>query len=93
MKEIRSHVLVKGNVQGVFFRVNTVERANEHNVTGWVKNLPDGGMEAVLEGKNKDVQKVIEWIKIGPLDAKIDNVEIYDEEYTGEFENFNIKYD
>jgi len=93
MNKSRSHIFVSGNVQDVFFRVNAVEKANKYNITGWTRNLSDGRVEVVLEGDNGSLQKFIEWAKIGPLDARVDNIEIYNEEYTGEFEDFNIKED
>ncbi len=92
MNEVRTHVFVTGRVQDVFFRVNTVERAQELEVTGWVKNLPDGRVEAVFEGPKENVEKIVEWTKTGPLDAGVENVEIHQEKYSGEFDNFKIKH-
>lgn len=92
MNEVRAHVFVTGRVQDVFFRVNTVERAQELEVTGWVKNLPDGRVEAVFEGPKENVEKIVKWTKTGPLDAEVENVEIHQEKYSGEFDDFKIKY-
>lgn len=92
MNEVRTHVFVTGRVQDVFFRVNTVERAQELEVTGWVKNLLDGRVEAVFEGSKENVEKIVEWTKTGPLDAGVENVEIHQEKYSGEFDDFKIKY-
>ena len=92
MNKVRMHVFVTGIVQNVFFRVNTVERAQELGVTGWVKNLPDGRVEVVFEGPKENVEKIVEWTKKGPLDAGVKNVEIHQEKYSGEFDDFKIKY-
>ena len=53
MVNARAHVFVSGQVQGVFFRQNTKQKAESHGVTGWVHNLPDGRVEAVLRAKKK----------------------------------------
>ena len=87
----RAHIFVEGKVQGVFFREKTRKKAEEIEVTGWVKNLPDGRVEAVFEGGKEKVQNLIEWSKRGPFFAKVDNVEIHWEEYQGEFKNFEVR--
>jgi len=92
MNQVRTRVFVTGRVQGVFFRINTVERAQEFKVNGWVKNLPDGRVEAVFEGPEENVEKIVEWTKTGPLDAGVENVEIHQEKYSGKFDDFKIKY-
>ncbi|MEP0825598.1 MAG: acylphosphatase [Nitrososphaera sp.] len=91
-KKTRAHILVSGTVQGVYFRQNTKEVATKHNVTGWVRNLPDGRVEAILEGNEPDVNKVIEWCHVGPPKAKVDNVSVKFDNYTGEFADFVISY-
>lgn len=91
-KKTRAHILVSGTVQGVYFRQNTKEVATKHNVTGWVRNLPDGRVEAILEGNESDVNKVIEWCHVGPPKAKVDNVNVKFDNYTGEFADFVISY-
>ena len=88
----RVHLFISGTVQGVFFRASTVKKAKKIGVTGWVKNLPDRRVEALLEGNIEDVDKMIEWLKKGPSSAKVENVEIKEGEYKGEFNNFKIKY-
>jgi len=61
MKEkIRAHILVSGIVQGVFFRANTAEKARELSLLGWVKNLPDGRVEAVFEGEKEKIEEIID---------------------------------
>ena len=88
----RAHVFVSGTVQGVYFRQNTKDVATRHNVTGWVRNLQDGRVEAVFEGGEMDVNEVIEWCHVGPPKAKVDDVNVKFEKYTGEFADFAVNY-
>ena len=88
----RAHVFAGGRVQGVFFRSETKHRADRHDLTGWVRNLPDGRVEAVFEGEKEAVQTLIEFCKHGPFGAKVTNFELTWENYTGEFDRFKIKY-
>jgi acylphosphatase len=88
----RIHIFIKGKVQGVFFRQTTKVMAEKKNVTGWVKNLHDGRVEAVLEGNDIDVSEVVEWCHEGPVNAVVDDVEIITEQYKGEFSKFDILY-
>ena len=83
--QVRSHVFVSGKVQGVYFRQNTLQTANEHGVFGWVRNLPDGRVEAVFEGDEVAVNKVVEWCRVGPPASKVDKLDVKSERYTGEF--------
>jgi acylphosphatase len=91
-KKTRAHVFVRGTVQGVYFRQNTKQVATRHNVSGWVRNLPDGRVEAVFEGNEMDVNEVIEWCHVGPPKAKVDDVSVKFEKYTGEFAGFEVNY-
>lgn len=88
----RARVYVSGRVQGVFFRAQTQKAATRYNLTGWVRNLADGRVEALLEGEGKSVDKMLEWCRKGPPAAQVENVSITEEPYTGEFNNFTIKY-
>lgn len=90
--KVRAHIFITGRVQGVFFRYETHDVARKYNVNGWVRNLPDGRVEAILEGRKENVEKVIEFCKIGPPGAKVTNLKIEWEEYKGEFKNFQIRY-
>ena len=90
MSQKRVHIFVKGKVQGVYFRQGMKEITEKKNVTGWVRNLPDKRVEAVLEGKDIDVDLVIEWSRSGPQNAVVDDVEILNENYKGEFLKFEI---
>ena len=88
--QVRVHVFVTGKVQGVYFRQNTQITAREHGVTGWVRNLPDGRVEAVIEGDEKTVKAVVDWCRHGPSAARVDVIEVKNERYTGEFSSFEI---
>lgn len=88
----RIHVTISGRVQGVFFRARTRDEAIRNNVRGWVRNLPDGRVEAVFEGRPEDVDRVVEWCRIGPRHAAVDRVEAVEEPYTGAFRSFEIRY-
>ena len=88
----RAHVYVGGRVQGVFFRSEIQDKAVRHEVTGWVRNLPDGRVEAVFEGKKESVDKLIEFCKRGPPGSRVTNVEVSWENPSGEFKNFKICY-
>ncbi|MDH5782196.1 MAG: acylphosphatase [Candidatus Bathyarchaeota archaeon] len=90
--KVRAHVYVSGRVQAVFFRSETQDEAVRHDVTGWVRNLPDGRVEAVFEGEKENVGKLIEFCRRGPPGARVANVEVSWETYTGEFKNFKIRY-
>ncbi|MBS3816329.1 MAG: acylphosphatase [Candidatus Thermoplasmatota archaeon] len=88
---IRKHCFFSGKVQGVFFRANTREQARKRGVKGWVKNLRDGRVEAVFEGPEEQVDDLIEWCREKQPNARVDGVEIEEEEPTGEFDSFFIK--
>ena len=92
-EKVRVHLIISGFVQGVFFRSNTQEKAKEIGVFGWIRNLGDGRVEAVFEGEKERVERIIEWAKRGPERSRVENVEIKWEEYKGEFEDFEIRYD
>lgn len=76
---IRRHAIVHGNVQGVFFRDSTRERANAHGVAGWVSNRSDGAVEAVLEGPPEAVDRLIRFLQTGPPHASVDHVDVTEE--------------
>ncbi|UCF07709.1 MAG: acylphosphatase [Thermoplasmata archaeon] len=88
----RAKVNFKGRVQGVFFRSNTQKAAYRFKVTGWVKNMYDGSVEAVFEGEKKDVEDLIQWCKTEQPYARVVGAKVKWEDYTGEFEGFEIRY-
>jgi acylphosphatase len=88
----RVHVYISGTVQGVAFRAKTRNEAIRNKVSGWVRNLPDGGVEAVFEGKPEDVARVVGWCRVGPSLAVVERVEALEEPYSGAFKEFSIRY-
>jgi acylphosphatase len=87
MKEaplVRTRVFVEGRVQGVNFRYYTMKEAERVGVAGWVRNLPDGRVEAVFEGPRTAVEELCTWIRHGPPWARVDNLSIHDETPRGE---------
>ena len=89
-KETRIHIFVSGKVQGVYYRQNALQKAQELDIFGWVRNLSDGRVESVMEGSKANIEKMLAWCKEGPLDAKVKEVKIIDEEYKNEFSTFDI---
>jgi acylphosphatase len=79
----RVRVLVRGRVQGVFFRAETRSRAESLGLAGSVRNLPDGSVEAVFEGDPERVESMIEWCRRGPGGASVESAEVTAEEPTG----------
>jgi acylphosphatase len=92
MAKRRAHVFISGRVQGVFFRADTKDLARSMGVKGWVRNLWDGRVEAVFEGDEKAVERMVAWCHHGPPGAHVEEVEVIYEDYTGEYETFSIRY-
>ncbi|MER7283678.1 acylphosphatase [Dactylosporangium sp. NPDC000244] len=86
---IRKRVLVSGRVQGVFFRETCRQVAQRRGVAGWVRNLPDGRVEAVFEGGEEPVAALLAWAGEGPPDAHVSGVEAHDEPAEG-LSGFNV---
>ncbi|MFD8596630.1 acylphosphatase [Kitasatospora sp. NPDC059646] len=80
---IRRRVLVSGTVQGVFFRDSCRRAAAEAGVAGWVRNLPDGRVEAVFEGDEAPVEHMVAWMRRGPARAEVEHVEVVEEPLEG----------
>jgi acylphosphatase len=87
--EVRLRVIVRGRVQGVFFRMTCAREARAQGVSGSVRNLPDGSVEAVLEGSGPAVQAMVEWCRQGPPGAHVDSVDVSAEPPLG-LEGFSI---
>ena len=66
--------------------------AKKNNIFGWVRNLPDKRVEAILEGDDKYVKQVIEWARIGPANSHVDGIEVSNEEFKNEFSTFEVLY-
>ncbi|HLE08011.1 MAG TPA: acylphosphatase [Thermodesulfobacteriota bacterium] len=92
MKTARAHVTIEGLVQGVFFRAHTRDAAADFGVKGWVRNNPNGTVEAVFEGKEDAVKKAVEWCKKGPPEARVENMDVRWEGFKNEFSGFLIRY-
>ena len=92
MSNQRIRIIVSGRVQGVFFRQTLKTKAKKNDVFGWVKNLKDGRVEAVLEGDEEKVTRLVEWAHGGPANAIVEDVEIRNEKFTDEFSKFDVLY-
>ena len=80
----RARVRARGRVQGVFFRAEARDRAESLGLAGWVRNLPDGSVEAVFEGEGERVESMVDWCRRGPAGAEVESVEVEREEPVGE---------
>jgi acylphosphatase len=87
---VRRRVIVHGEVQGVFFRDTARQQAQDAKVSGWVRNRGDGAVEAVLEGDEDRVERVISFMRVGPDRAKVVNVEVVDEDPQG-IDGFDVR--
>jgi acylphosphatase len=81
---IRRRVIVKGRVQGVFFRQGCQREAVAMGVAGWIRNNYDGSVEAALEGDPDAVERVVSWMRVGPSGAVVTDVDVIDEALVGE---------
>lgn len=88
----RLHVWVEGSVQGVFFRDSTRRVARTLRLTGWVKNLADGRVEAVFQGDRKSCERALEFVNQGPPASRVDDVESRWEDEEEDFKDFEIRY-
>lgn len=91
-EKVRTSVVVSGRVQGVFFRYETQREAERRGVFGWVKNQEDGTVKAVFEGPREKVEQMIAWCNQGPPHSVVIHVDANWENYTGEFQSFDIRY-
>jgi acylphosphatase len=89
----RAKAIISGRVQGVFFRMETKRAADRFGVSGWVRNLKGGTVEAVFEGDQDRVDAVLEWCRQGPPQADVTDVAVTRAAYTGEFKGFNISFE
>ncbi|RJQ45485.1 MAG: acylphosphatase [Nitrospiraceae bacterium] len=90
MEMCRAHVIISGLVQGVFFRASTRDKALSLELKGWVRNLPNGDVEAVFEGPLNKVKQAVQWCNYGPRGARVKNVTEEWGEYKGEFNGFDV---
>ena len=88
---IRTHLYISGRVQGVNFRYYTMREAQSLGLVGWVRNLPDGRVEVLVEGEKKDVRTLVDWCRQGPPSAHVIRLEENREESTGGFFEFSVR--
>lgn len=88
----RAHIYIEGRVQGVGFRYFTKTNARRHGITGWVKNLPDGRVEAVFEGENEHVKNMIDLVKKGPSTGRVTNLVVRWETPERDFDDFRVAF-
>lgn len=91
MTTVRAHVLLRGRVQGVSFRYYTLREAERLGVSGWVRNLWDGRVEALFEGDEQAVKAAVEWCRHGPSSANVEDLDLRWETPTGEFSGFRVR--
>jgi acylphosphatase len=90
LKFVRAHLIISGDVQGVGFRFYTRIKARNLDLKGFVRNLDSGEVEAIFEGEEDKVKEIIDWCKEGPHSALVKDIRVDFEEYTGEFESFEV---
>lgn len=88
----RAHLLITGQVQGVGYRYSAVIRANQHSLSGWVRNTREGHVEIVAEGRADDLEDFIGWCRRGPSAAWVKDVQVDLQPATGEFSGFDLRY-
>lgn len=88
--EQRAHVFISGKVQGVYFRAHTQRMARHLGLRGFVRNLPDGRVEAVFEGDIAAIEQMITWCHRGPSQARVTGVDVQWEDSQGGFQDFSI---
>ncbi len=87
----RYHLLISGRVQGVSYRMSAWEKAQQLNLTGWVRNLSDGRVEMMIEGDTASLDQMIDWAGHGPRFADVTHIDITEQNHTGEFADFDIQ--
>jgi acylphosphatase len=87
----RAHVWISGRVQGVFFRHEIRQRASAEGLAGWVRNLPDGRVEAVFEGSAEGVERLVRWCHRGPAGAEVGDVQVHREE-PEDIDGFDVRF-
>jgi acylphosphatase len=89
---VRVRLVISGLVQGVAFRAYAVDEAERVGVTGWVRNLADGRVEALVEGEAAAVDELVAWCRRGPPSARVSGVSVAREAYRGEFASFDVRH-
>ena len=91
-EKYRLHAYLKGNVQGVGFRYFTRQTAQEHNLTGWVRNLYDGRVEVMAEGEHENLNQLLVRLRNGPISADVNDIDYEFSKAQGEFNNFRVRH-
>jgi acylphosphatase len=87
----RLHTVVEGRVQGVGFRYFVLSKAQQLNITGWVRNTPEGDVEVLGEGNREELEELLSALRKGPRSAFVTNIQEKWGTPTGEFQNFNVR--
>lgn len=90
--KIQIKIIVQGMVQGVFYRASTQKTAVQLGITGWVKNMPDRTVHALLQGESDAVSQMIAWCNKGPSGSRVDHVQCENQDFTTPYESFEIHY-
>ncbi|MBM4287989.1 MAG: acylphosphatase [Deltaproteobacteria bacterium] len=91
-EKLRARAVIEGRVQGVFFRASTRDEARRLGVNGWVRNLPNGDVEALFEGDKGPVGQMLAWCYKGPPYAVVHRVNVSYEPFLGDQEGFHVAY-
>jgi acylphosphatase len=91
MTMARAEVIIRGRVQGVFYRQSTRETATGLRLTGWTRNNPDGSVAAVFEGEKQQIDRAIAWCRQGPPAARVSEVDVEWLDFRDEFSGFHIR--
>jgi acylphosphatase len=86
----RIHLIIKGRVQGVFYRENTRKMAHELGLTGFVRNLVNGDVEVIAEGDEENLKRLLDWCWKGPEEAVVNDIKVNWEDYKKEYRKFSI---
>lgn len=92
MQDKRAHLFIKGRVQGVYYRAFTRDTANSLGLSGWVRNLPDGRVEAAFEGSRQIIEQAIKQCYTGPSGAHVEDIEIHWEDSDAKITGFQVRY-
>ena len=90
-KKLQLHAYIKGRVQGVGFRYHARQSAQDQNLSGWVRNLWDGRVEVVAEGKQEDLNRFLRGLRQGPLSAEVEDVNYEFTDAQGDFKQFRVR--
>ncbi len=86
------HLMIHGRVQGVWFRASTQEAAHTLKIRGWVRNTPEGSVEAHIQGDDHAVEEMVAWCRTGPPGARVDAVDVHETNLVEEYKSFTIRY-